>query len=143
MTTPTAVTVAAPILFNRLRMEVVTIEACEDALNTVYALWESRGMFGTSDDDTDDLDAACAIIDDARHAVMESSKTRLGDRLAQIVLTTGALRLVREWEQRKRRAADPTPTSVRVHESNAEFCRPMLHALPDAAKVIYLDGSKR
>ena len=26
-----------------------------------------------------------------------------------------------------------TPTSVRVHESNAEFTRPMLRALPDAA----------
>ena len=89
------------------------------ALVAAYHQWR---MYGA-----DDLDAAAAIIDDARHAI--TGPGRRIDRTMQALLTEDALRLVREWEQRKRAAADPTPTSVRVHESNAE-------ALRDCSEVV-------
>ena len=107
---PTPVKIAAGPLHAALRLQnVLTIETVEAALHDVYKLWlwEARGMFGHDDD----LDLACEIIEDAG-------------------------RLVREWEQRKRAAADPTPTSVRVHESNAEFAAHMLTALRDSATAI-------
>jgi hypothetical protein len=63
-----------------------------------------------------DLDLACEILDDARHAI--TGPGRRIDKTMQALLTEDALRIVREWEQRKRAAADPTPTSVRVHENN-------------------------
>ena len=132
MTTyPTPVKIAAKPLHDALRLQtVLTIETVEAALyQHVYRLWEARGMFGH--DHADDLDTAAAIIDDARHAI--TGPGRRIDKTMQALLTEDALRIVREWEQRKRAAADPTPTSVRVHESNAEFARPMLDALPDAA----------
>ena len=132
MTTyPTPVTIAAAHLHDALRLQtVLTIETVEAALyEHVYKLWEARGMFGH-----DDLDAAAAIIDDARHAI--TGPGRRIDKTMQALLTEDALRIVREWEQRKRAAADPTPTSVRVHQSNAEFARHMLTALRDCSEVV-------
>ena len=128
---PTPVKIAAKPLHDALRLQtVLTIETVEAALyEHVYKLWEARGMFGCHCDD--DLDTAAAILDDARWAI--TSPGRRIDKTMQALLTEDALRIVREWEQRKRAAADPTPTSVRVHQSNAEFARPMLRALPDAA----------
>ena len=41
-----AVTIGAAVAYERLRGEtVVTIEACEQAIQAVYDLWERRGMF--------------------------------------------------------------------------------------------------
>ena len=88
-------------------------------------------MFGHDDLD---LDLACAILDDARHAITDPG--RRIDNTTEALFSEDAGRLVREWEQRKRAAADPTPTSVRVHESNAEFARPMLTALRDCSEVV-------
>ena len=131
---PTPVKIAAKPLHDALRLQtVLTIETVEAALyQHVYRLWDARGMFGA--DHADDLDTAAAIIDDARHAITDPG--RRIDKTMQALLTEDALRIVREWEQRKRAAADPTPTSVRVHESNAEFARPMLTALRDSAVSI-------
>ena len=110
---PTPVKIAAGPLYDALRLQsVLTIETIEAALyEHVYKLWEARGMFGH-----DDLDTAAAIIDDARHAITDPG--RRIDRTKEALFSEDAGRLVREWEQRKRAAADPTPTSVRVHESN-------------------------
>ena len=129
---PTPVKIAAGPLHAALRLQtVLTIETIEAALyEHVYKLWEARGMFGH----TDDLDAAAAIIDAARHAITDPG--RRIDNTMQALLTEDAGRLVREWEQRKRAAADPTPTSVRVHESNAEFAAHMLTALRDSTTTI-------
>ena len=129
---PTPVKIAAGPLYDALRLQsVLTIETIEAALHEhVYRLWEARGMFGH----TDDLDAAAAIIDLARHAITDPG--RRIDKTMQALLTEDAGRLVREWEQRKRAAADPTPTSVRVHESNAQFAAHMLTALRDCATTI-------
>ena len=129
---PTPVKIAAGPLYDALRLQsVLTIETIEAALyEHVYKLWEARGMFGCDDD----LDAAAAIIDAARHAITDPG--RRIDNTMQALLTEDAGRLVREWEQRKRAAADPTPTSVRVHESNAEFAAHMLTALRDSATAI-------
>lgn len=133
MTTyPTPVKIAAGPLYDALRLQsVLTIETVEAALyEHVYKLWEARCMFGADDD----LDLACEILDDARHAI-----TGKGFRITKtedVLFSEDAGRLVREWEQRKRAAADPTPTSVRVHESNAEFARHMLTALRDSATTI-------
>ena len=126
---PTPVKIAAKPLHDALRLQtVLTIETVEAALyQHVYKLWEARGMFGADDD----LDLACEILDAARHAITDPG--RRIDNTTQALFSEDAGCLVREWEQRKRAAADPTPTSVRVHESNAEFARPMLRALPDAA----------
>ena len=129
---PTPVKIAAGPLYDALRLQtVLTIETIEAALyEHVYKLWEARGMFGADDD----LDTAAAILDDARHAITDPG--RRIDKTMQALLTADALRIVREWEQRKRAAADPTPTSVRVHQSNAEFARPMLTALRDCSEVV-------
>ena len=129
---PTPVKIAAKPLHDALRLQtVLTIETIEAALHEhVYKLWEARCMFGH--DHADDLDTAAAIIDDARHAI--TGPGRRIDKTMQALLTEDALRIVREWEARKRAAADPTPTSVRVHQSNAEFARPMLDALREAVK---------
>ena len=127
---PTPVTIAAGPLHAALRLQsVLTVEAVEAALDDVYQLWESRGMFGCDDD----LDAAAAIIDLARHAIYDNRGNLARARTKEVLFSEDAGRLVREWEQRKRAAADPTPTSVRVHESNAQFAAHMLRALPDAA----------
>ena len=134
MTTyPTPVKIAAKPLHDALRLQtVLTIETVEAALDEhVYKLWEARGMFGH-----DDLDAAAAIIDLARHAIYDNRGNLARARTKEVLFSEGAGRLVREWEQRKRAAADPTPTSVRVHESNAEFARPMLTALRDCSEVV-------
>ena len=133
---PTPVKIAAGPLYDALRLQsVLTIETIEAALHEhVYKLWEARGMFGH--DDADDLDTAAAIIDDARHAITDPG--RRIDKTMQALLTEDALRIVREWEQRKRAAADPTPTSVRVHESNAQFAAHMLTALRDCSEVVEL-----
>lgn len=127
---PTPVKIAAGPLYDALRLQnVLTIETVEAALHDVYKLWEARGMFGADDD----LDAAAAIIDLARHAIYDNRGNLARARTKEALFTEDAGRLVREWEARKRSRLDPTPTSVRVHESNAEFARPMLRALPDAA----------
>ena len=128
---PTPVKIAARPLYDALRLQtVLTIETIEAALyEHVYKLWEARGMFGH-----DDLDLACEILDAARHAITDPG--RRIDKTMQALFSEDAGRLVREWEQRKRAAADPTPTSVRVHESNAEFARPMLTALRDCSEVV-------
>ena len=134
MTTyPTPVKIAAGPLHDALRFQtVLTIETIEAALyEHVYKLWEARGMFGH-----DDLDAAAAIIDLARHEIYDNRGNLARARTKEALFTEDAGRLVREWEQRKRAAADPTPTSVRVHESNAEFARPMLTALRDCSEVV-------
>ena len=125
---PTPVKIAAGPLYDALRLQnVLTIETVEAALHEhVYKLWEARGMFGH-----DDLDLACAILDAARHAITDPG--RRIDKTTEALFSEDAGRLVREWEQRKRAAADPTPTSVRVHGSNAQFAAHMLRALPDAA----------
>ena len=130
---PTPVKIAAKPLHDALRLQtVLTIETIEAALDEhVYKLWEARGMFGH-----DDLDAAAAIIDLARHAIYDNRGNLARARTKEVLFSEGAGRLVREWEQRKRAAADPTPTSVRVHESNAEFARPMLTALRDCSEVV-------
>ena len=128
---PTPVKIAAGPLYDALRLQnVLTIETVEAALyEHVYKLWEERGMFGH-----DDLDLACEILDAARHAITDPG--RRIDNTTEALFSEDAGHLVREWEQRKRAAADPTPTSVRVHESNAEFARPMLTALRDCATAI-------
>ena len=134
MTTyPTPVKIAAGPLYAALRLQsVLTIEAVEAALHErVYRLWEARGMFGHDDLD---LDLACEILDDARHAITDPGR-RIYNTTEEL-FSEDAGRLVREWEQRKRAAADPTPTSVRVHESNAEFAAHMLTALRDSATTI-------
>ena len=133
MTTyPTPVKIAAKPLHDALRLQsVLTIETIEAALYDVYKLWEARGMFGHDDLD---LDLACEILDAARHAITDPG--RRIDNTTEVLFSEDAGRLVREWEQRKRAAADPTPTSVRVHESNAEFARPMLTALRDCSEVV-------
>ena len=130
---PTPVKIAAGPLYAALRLQtVLTIETIEAALyEHVYKPWEARGMFGH-----DDLDAAAAIIDLARHAIYDNRGNLARARTKEALFTEDAGRLVREWEQRKRAAADPTPTSVRVHESNAEFATPMLTALRDSATTI-------
>ena len=129
---PTPVKIAAKPLHDALRLQtVLTIETIEAALyEHVYKLWEGRGMFGADDD----LDLAREIIDDARHAITDPG--RRINKTMQTLLIEDALRIVREWEQRKRAAADPTPTSVRVHESNAEFAAHMLTALRDCSEVV-------
>ena len=128
---PTPVKIAAGPLYDALRLQsVLTIETIEAALHEhVYKLWEARGMFGH-----DDLDLACEILDDARHAITDPG--RRIDNTTEALFSEDAGRLVREWEQRKRAAADPTPTSVRVHESNAQFAAHMLTALRDSATTI-------
>ena len=132
MTTyPTPVKIAAGPLYAALRLQnVLTIETVEAALHDVYKLWEARGMFGADDD----LDLACEILDAARHAITDPGRRIYNT--TEALFSEDAGWLVREWEQRKRAAADPTPTSVRVHESNAEFARPMLTALRDSATTI-------
>lgn len=129
---PTPVKIAAGPLHDALRLQtVLTIETVEAALyEHVYKLWEARGMFGA----TDDLDTAAAIIDAARHAITDPGRRIY--KTTEALFSEDAGRLVREWEQRKRAAADPTPTSVRVHQSNAEFARPMLTALRDCSEVV-------
>ena len=129
---PTPVKIAAGPLYDALRLQsVLTVETIEAALyERVYKLWEARGMFGHDDD----LDLACEILDAARHAITDPG--RRIDNTTEALFSEDAGRLVREWEQRKRAAADPTPTSVRVHESNAEFARPMLTALRDCSEVV-------
>lgn len=129
---PTPVKIAAGPLHDALRLQtVLTIETVEAALHEhVYKLWEARGMFGCDDD----LDLACEILDDARHAI--TGPGRRIDNTTEALFSDDAGRLVREWEQRKRAAADPTPTSVRVHESNAEFAAHMLTALRDCSEVV-------
>ena len=129
---PTPVKIAAGPLYDALRLQsVLTIETVEAALHEhVYKLWEARGMFGADDD----LDLACEILDDARHAITDPG--RRIDNTTEALFSEDAGRLVREWEQRKRAAADPTPTSVRVHESNAEFAAHMLTALRDCSEVV-------
>ena len=128
---PTPVKIAAKPLHDALRLQtVLTIETVEAALyEHVYKLWEARGMFGA----TKDLDLACEILDLARHEIYDNRGNLARARTKAALFTEDAGRLVREWEARKRSRLDPTPTSVRVHESNAEFARPMLRALPDAA----------
>ena len=128
---PTPVKIAAGPLYDALRLQsVLTIETIEAALyEHVYKLWEARGMFGH-----DDLDLACEILDAARHAITDPG--RRIDNTTEALFSEDAGRLVREWEQRKRAAADPTPTSVRVHESNAEFAAHMLTALRDCSEVV-------
>ena len=128
---PTPVKIAAKPLHDALRLQtVLTIETVEAALyEHVYRLWEARGMFGA----TKDLDLACEILDLARHEIYDNRGNLARARTKAALFTEDGGRLVREWEARKRAAADPTPTSVRVHESNAEFARPVLRALPDAA----------
>ena len=129
---PTPVKIAAGPLYDALRLQsVLTIETIEAALYDVYRLWEARGMFGHDDLD---LDLACEIIDAARHAITDPGRRIYNT--TEVLFSEDAGRLVREWEQRKRAAADPTPTSVRVHESNAEFARPMLTALRDCSEVV-------
>ena len=130
---PTPVKIAAGPLYDALRLQtVLTIETIEAALyEHVYKLWEARGMFGH-----DDLDAAAAIIDLARHAIYDNHGNLARARTKEVLFSEDAGRLVREWEQRKRAAADPTPTSVRVHESHAEFARHMLTALRDCSEVV-------
>ena len=129
---PTPVKIAAGPLYDALRLQtVLTIETIEAALHEhVYKLWEARGMFGHDDD----LDLACEILDAARHAITDPG--RRIDNTTEALFSEDAGRLVREWEQRKRAAADPTPTSVRVHESNAEFAAHILTALRDSATTI-------
>ena len=129
---PTPVKIAAGPLYDALRLQnVLTIETIEAALHEhVYKLWEARGMFGADDD----LDLACEILDAARHAITDPG--RRIDNTTEALFSEDAGRLVREWEQRKRAAADPTPTSVRVHESNAEFAAHMLTALRDCSEVV-------
>ena len=133
---PTPVKIAAKPLTDALRFQtVLTIETVEAALyEHVYKLWEQQGMFGH--DHAEDLDAAAAIIDLARHEIYDNRGNLARARTTEALFSEDAGRLVREWEQRKRAAADPTPTSVRVHESNAEFARPMLTALRDSAAAI-------
>ena len=63
-----------------------------------------------------DLDLACEILDDARHAI--TGPGRRIDKTTEALFSEDAGRLVREWEARKRSRLDPTPTSVRVHENN-------------------------
>ena len=130
---PTPVKIAAGPLHDALRLQsVLTIETIEAALyEHVYKLWEARGMFGH-----DDLDAAAAIIDLARHEIYDNRGNLARARTKEALFSEDAGRLVREWEQRKRAAADPTPTSVRVHESNAEFAHHMLTALRDCSEVV-------
>ena len=124
-----AVTIGAAVAYERLRGEtVVTIEACEQAVQAVYELWERQCMFCP---DADDLDTAAEILDLARHAI--TGPGRRIDKTTEALFSVAAGRLLRDWETRKRSRLDPTPTSVRVHESNAEFARPMLRALPNAA----------
>ena len=129
---PTPVKIAAGPLHAALRLQnVLTIETVEAALyEHVYKLWEARCMFGHDDD----LDLACEILDAARHAITDPG--RRIDNTTEALFSEDAGRLVREWEQRKRAAADPTPTSVRVHQSNAEFAAHMLTALRDSATTI-------
>ena len=66
-----------------------------------------------------DIDLAASIIDDARHAL---SPERPGPRIEPtkaVLWSDDASRIVREWEGRKRRAADPTPAHVRHHKGEA------------------------
>ena len=132
---PTPVRIAAGPLYDALRLQsVLTVETIEAALHKcVYKLWEARGMFGHDDLD---LDLACEILDDARHAIYDNRGNLARARTKEVLFSEDAGRLVREWEQRKRAAADPTPTSVRVHESNAEFAAHMLTALRDCSEVV-------
>ena len=108
--------IAAKPLHDALQLQtVLTIETVEATLyQHVYRLWDARGMFGA--DDARDLDLACEILDDARHAI-----TGKGFRITKtedVLFAEDAGRLVRDWEARKRSRLDPTPTSVRVHENN-------------------------
>ena len=113
---PTPVKIAAKPLHDALRLQtVLTIETVEAALyEHVYKLWEARGMFGA----TKDLDLACEILDLARHEIYDNRGNLARARTKAALFSEDAGRLVREWEARKRSRLDPTPTSVRVHESN-------------------------
>ena len=83
-----------------------------------------------------DLDLACEILDLARHEIYDNRGNLARARTKEALFSEDAGRLVREWEARKRSRLDPTPTSVRVHESNAEFARHMLTALRDCSEVV-------
>lgn len=63
-----------------------------------------------------DLDLACEILDDARHAI--TGPGRRIDKTTEALFSVAAGRLLRDWETRKRSRLDPTPTSVLVHENN-------------------------
>lgn len=62
-----------------------------------------------------DLDAACAIIDDARHAIAGPGP-RVEPTIAALH-SEDAARLIQEWTRRKKDRLDPIPTHVRVHGS--------------------------
>ena len=112
---PTPVKIAAKPLHDALRLQtVLTIETVEAALHEhVYRLWEARGMFGH-----DDIDLACEILDLARHEIYDNRGNLARARTKEALFSEDAGRLLRDWETRKRSRLDPTPTSVRVHESN-------------------------
>ena len=65
-----------------------------------------------------DLDRACELLDLARHAISDPGK-RI-ERTKGVLFGEDASRLVRDWEDRKRRARDITPAHVRHHQNEAE-----------------------
>lgn len=67
---------------------------------------------------TTDLDLACELLDLARHAISDPGK-RI-ERTKDVLYGTDAARLVREWEERRRRARDLTPPHVRHHQNETE-----------------------
>lgn len=66
-----------------------------------------------------DLDLAAAIIDDARHALSPEKPGPRIEPAKRVLWSEDASRIVREWQDRKRKAADPTPAHVRHHEGEA------------------------
>jgi hypothetical protein len=76
-----------------------------------------------------DLDLAASIIADARHAMSPEKPGPRIEPTKRVLWSEDACRIVREWEDRKRRAADPTPAHVRHHESERSLgsgMRPLL-----------------
>ena len=59
-----------------------------------------------------DLDIAAGIIDDARHALKVEPAKR-------VLWSSDAARIVREWEDRKRRALPTIPAHVIHHQNEA------------------------
>ena len=66
-----------------------------------------------------DLDIAAGIIDDARHALSPEKSGPRVEPAKRVLWSSEAARIVREWEDRKRRALPTIPAHVIHHQNEA------------------------
>jgi hypothetical protein len=64
-----------------------------------------------------DLDLAASILDDARHALSPEQPGQRIEPAKRVLWSEDACRIVREWEDRKRRASWQPPAHVVHHEA--------------------------